>query len=94
MSKRKQYSDEFKREAVRLVTQQGYTNNEAGRAVGVCHTTIRAWVARYAPEQPVVKTYASAEDEVRQLRVENARLRMERDLLKKAAAYFATEGHR
>lgn len=94
MSKRKQYSDEFKREAVRLVTQQGYSHNEAGRAVGVCHTTIRTWVARYAPEQPATKTYASAEDELRQLRAENARLRMERDLLKKAAAYFATEDHR
>lgn len=88
------YSEEFKREAVRLVTEQGYSSNQAGRAVGVCHTTVRSWVARYAPAQPTPMTYASAEDELRQLRAENARLRMERDLLKKAAAYFAAEDQR
>jgi transposase len=91
MAQTKRYSEEFKREAVRLVTQQGYSNNQAGKAVGVCHTTIRSWIARYAPDQPGPTTYASAEDELRQLRAENARLRMERDLLKKAAAYFAME---
>lgn len=94
MAKKKQYSEEFKREAVRLVTQRGYSNNKAGEAVGVCHTTIRSWVARYAPERPTPTTYASAEDELAQLRKENARLRMERDLLKKAAAYFAAEDQR
>jgi transposase len=94
MARMKQYSEEFKREAVRLVTQKGYSNNQAGKAVGVCHTTIRAWVSRYAPEQPAPTTYASAQDELAQLRKENARLRMERDLLKKAAAYFAAEDHR
>jgi len=94
MAQTKRYSEEFKREAVRLVTQKGYSNNQAGKAVGVCHTTIRVWVARYGPDQPGPTTYASAEDELRQLRAENTRLRMERDLLKKAAAYFAMEDHR
>lgn len=94
MARKRQYSEEFKREAVRLVTEQGYSNNQAGKAVGVCHTTVRSWVARYAPEQPTPTSHASAEDELRQLRAENARLRMERDLLKKAAAYFAAEDQR
>ena len=90
----KRFSEEFKREAVRLVTEQGYSHNQAGKAVGVCHTTIRTWVGKYAPDRSTPTTFASEADEIRQLRAENARLRMERDLLKKAAAFFAAEDQR
>ena len=83
------YSEQFKREAVRLVTEEGYSNTEAAKAVGVCHTTIATWVGRYGDESPQRTVFASPQDELEQLRKENRRLRMERDLLKKAAAYFA-----
>ena len=88
------YSEEFKREAVRLVTEEGYSPNKAGKTLGVCHSSVRQWIARYGRDEPVERTYASAEDELEQLRAENRRLRMERDLLKKAAAYFAREDQR
>jgi len=88
---RKIYSEEFKREAVRLVTREGYSKKKAAEAVGVCHTTIRDWMAAFADEETVRTVYASERDEIEQLRADNRRLRMERDLLKKAAAYFATE---
>ncbi len=89
MSK-KRYS-EFRREAVRLVTDQGYSNLRAGKAVGVCHTAIRTWVAKYAPDRSVVgNEFDSAEEELRGLRAENSR-RMERDPLNRAAEYFAGE---
>jgi transposase len=42
---RRIYTEEFKREAVRLVTREGYSRKRAAEAVGVCHTTIRDWVA-------------------------------------------------
>jgi transposase len=83
------YSEQFKREAIRLVTEEGYSKKKAAGAVGVCHTTIASWLLKYGDESPRPTSYASPQDELEQLRKENHRLRMERDLLKKAAAYFA-----
>lgn len=85
------YSEQFKREAVRLVTEEGYSFNQAGKAVGVCHTTIRSWVARYGETSPQRTRFASEADEIAHLQAENRRLRMERDILKKATAFFARE---
>lgn len=85
------YSEQFKREAVRLVTEEGYSAKKAGNAVGVCHTTIRAWVDRYRDESPQRTKFASQSDELEHLRAENRRLRMERDILKKATAFFAKD---
>jgi transposase len=75
------YSEQFKREAVRLVTEEGYSHKAAGKAVGVCHTTIRNWVGRYGEESPQRTRFASQTDELEHLRAENRRLRMERDIL-------------
>jgi len=91
MPKTPRYSDQFKRDAVRLVIEEGYSHKAAGKAVGVCHTTIGSWVARLAPDVGRNIVHASQEDELRHLREENRRLRMEREILKKAAAFFATE---
>ena len=88
---RKRYSKQFKLDAVRLVTEQGYSVNRAGEAVGVCHTTIAEWVRRFGEQSAPRTEFASAKDELDHLRAENRRLRMERDILKKAAVYFATE---
>ena len=85
------YTEQFKREAVRLVTEEGYSANKAGDAVGVCHTTIRAWVDRYRDDLPQRTKFASELDELEHLRAENRRLRIERDILKKATAFFAKD---
>jgi len=85
------YSEQFKREAVRLVTEEGYSAKKAGEAVGVCHTTIHNWVARYGDASPQRTKFASEQDELEHLRKENRRLRMERDILKKATAFFAKD---
>jgi transposase len=85
------YSEQFKRETVRLVIEEGYNANRAAESVGVSGPTVRAWVRRYAAEAPQQVAYASEADELAQLREENRRLRMERDILKKAAAFFAKE---
>ena len=88
---KKLYSEQFKRDAVRLVTEEGYSHKAAAEAVGVCHTTIKAWVHRYGEESPQRTTFASQADELDHLRAENRRLRMEREFLKKATAFFAKE---
>ena len=91
---RKTYTGEFKLQAVRMITDQGLSVAEVARRLGVTEGCLRAWreaarehgdAAFPGPGRP-----APADDEVRRLRAENARLRAERDLLKKAAAYFAS----
>lgn len=86
------YTDQFKKDAARLVIEEGYSLNAAAEAVGVCHTTIKSWVARHRDQLPARTKFASQEDELEHLRKENARLRMEREILKKAAVFFAKEG--
>lgn len=86
------YSEQFKRDAVRLVTEEGYSNKAAANAVGVCPTTVKAWTARYGETSPPRTKFASIEDELAHVKAENARLRMEREILKKATAFFAREG--
>lgn len=85
------YSEQFKREAVRLVTQEGLSLKAAAESVGVRHTTLKTWLLRYGEQSPQRTVFASQQEELEHLRVENRRLRMQRDILKKAAAYFAQQ---
>ncbi len=90
---RKTYTREFKLQALRMVTEQGLSVAEAARRLGIRENLIRNWrraAEGHGPDAaPGHGNSTPAEDEVRRLRAENARLRAERDLLKKAAAYFA-----
>lgn len=85
------YTEQFKRDTVRLVVEEGYSAKRAAESVGVDPSTVRAWVRRSAPDSPRPVAYASPDDELAKLREENRRLRMERDILKKATAFFAKE---
>ncbi|HVW37444.1 MAG TPA: transposase, partial [Pirellulales bacterium] len=83
-----------KRDAVRLVAEEGYSFKAAAKAVKVCEQSLRAWHAKFAPAAPPCGDNASFEE----LKAENARLRkqlkraeLEREILKKATAYFAKE---
>lgn len=98
MSKQKQprarriHSEEFKREAVKLVTEHGYSVAEAARNLDVGQTLLRRWRAKYAADDAVSGELTEDErQELARLRAENARLRMEREILKKATAFFASE---
>lgn len=90
----RRFSEEFKRDAVRLVVEEGYTFKAAAVAVGVGDQSLRAWHAKYAPPPEPCGENATVEE----LRQENQRLRkqlrraeLEREILKKATAYFAKE---
>ena len=93
--KRRTYTPEFKAEAVKLVTEQGYSVAEAARSLGVHETLLRSWKqaleARGDQAFPGRGRLPAVEDELRRLRAENKRLLAERDILKKAAAFFARE---
>lgn len=90
---RKVYSEEFRKAAVEQVLGQRHTVASVAQRLGVGYDTIRKWVerARFNSPTSLVPTDLPAEQRVRELEKENARLRMERDILKKAAAYFAKE---
>lgn len=92
MAKRRRHSAEFKREAVKLVTDQGYTLADAARSLGLDASLVRSWKQKYAAEQKgAPKMQETEQEELGRLREENRRLRMERDILKKATAFFANE---
>ena len=90
---RKTYTREFKLQALKMLTDQGLSVAEVARRLGVTEGSVRTW--REAAEEHGASAFPGngnptpADDELRRLRAENARLRAERDLLKKAAAYFA-----
>jgi transposase len=95
MRARRLHSREFKVEAVRLVRERGVTVAQAARDLDVSHTLIRKWVRQFAADPkdafPGQGQQKPEDAELTRLRREVVRLKMERDILKKAAAYFATE---
>lgn len=93
-AKRRRYGDEFQRDAVRLVTDEKYSFVAAAKAVGVSEQTLRKWHAKLAPRPEPCGDDATVEqlqDEVQRLRKALRRAELEREILKKATAYFAKE---
>lgn len=89
---RRKYTREFKLSAVKLVNEQGYSPAEAARSLGVDPNSVRDWVEKLSADAGVAPSGEGAlQAELRRLRKENTRLLMERDILKKAAAFFAKE---
>jgi transposase len=93
--KRKHYSKQFKIDAVKLVTDQGFNVSEAARNLGIHHSSLRRWKRQLESDGnkafPGKGNLSSEKEELNRLRKENKRLRMERDILKKATAFFAKE---
>lgn len=92
--KRRAYTGEFKQEAVKLIADQGYTVAEAARSLGVHATVLRKWKQKLEAESSAGKNGSlngEEREELRRLRAENRRLRMEREILKKAAIFFVNE---
>ncbi len=90
---RKVYTPEFKKSAVALVTEQGRAPEEAARNLGVNSGTLKSWLQRYRRGGKVIDPVEQADLRKRNAELERevARLRMERDILKKATAFFAKE---
>jgi len=93
MAKYRKYSKEFKLQAAKLVTEQAYSYDQAAKRLGTTGWSVRNWIKKFQQtgELPSKKETQPKIDEIRQLRKELAQLRMENDILKKAAAYFARE---
>ena len=83
------YSDDFRREAVRLVVIDGHSRKQVARDLDISLGSLRDWIHKLAPAGPVVSEKLSEAEQLRQLKRENERLRMERDILKKAVGIFS-----
>jgi transposase len=90
---RRRFTDEFKAGVVRLVLDEGKTAGAVARELELTDSAVRAWVAQAQADRTKGKTgLTTAErDELARLRKENRELKLERDILKKAAAFFAKE---
>src|SRR4051812_48894201 len=93
--KRRSYTRAFKAEAVKLITEKGYSVAEAARSLGRHETLLRSWkqaLEAHADQAfPGQGNLSPLEDEIRRLKAENRRLQMERDILQKATAFNALE---
>lgn len=86
------YSSEFKESAVKLATESDQPIAQTARDLGVNSNTLHTWISKYSPRKPAVESPdVHLYDELKRLKKELARVTQERDLLKKATAYFAKE---
>jgi transposase len=92
---RKFYTPEFKLQAVKMITEQKLSVAEVARRLGVTENLLHSWkkavLKKGADAFPGSGQLTPVEEELRRLRAEVKRLEMERDILKKATAFFATQ---
>ena len=87
----KRYPEEFKIEAVKQVVDRGYSVADVARRLDVTTHSLYAWIKKYGPDSKDHHAQTEAETEIRRLKKELNRVTEERDILKKAAAYFAKQ---
>ncbi len=87
----KQYSKEYKEEAVDLVRSQGYSVPEAAKSLGIASNMLYRWKDQIETQLEGKTLTIDERKELKALRKENKNLRMEKEILKKASAFFAKE---
>jgi transposase len=87
----KRYAEEFKIEAVKQITERRYPVAEVSARLGVSQHSLYEWIRKYTQPEPARIEAQSQHAELRRLKAELKRVTEERDILKKAAAYFAKE---
>jgi transposase len=91
---RRKFTEEFKAGAIRLVVDEGKTIGAVARDLDLTESALRLWVERARADRGTGKPGAlttAERDELTRLRKENRQLRLEREILKNAAAFFAKE---
>ena len=85
----KRYTDEFKIEAVRQVTDRGFKVAEVAERLGITTHSLYAWIQKFGKPEVVQRAELNQSAQIRRLKSKLRRVAEERDILKKAAAYFA-----
>ena len=86
---RRRFDDEYKKNAVRLSYASNKPVAEVARDLDISDAILNRWRQKYTAQGDKTR-YATLEDEIKALKLENAELKIERDMLKKASAYFAS----
>ena len=90
----KRYPEVFKIDAVKQVADRGYTVAEVADRLGVTTKSLHNWIQKYGDLGSQHQTISSQQDELRRLKAELRRVTEERNILKEAAAYFASESRK
>ena len=90
-TRRPNFPEDFRRDAVGLVTEQGYSQAEAARSLGIGANLIGRWKRQLEDEASGKGLNKDEREELKKLRRENRELKMEKDILEKASAYFAKQ---
>jgi len=85
----RKYTEEFKKEAVKLVVEHGYTQTEAAESLGIPSKNLSRWVN--IKEKTKKEPLNTEQNEINALRKQVQKLQLEKEILKKAAAFFANE---
>lgn len=88
---RRKYTEDFKRDAVALVIEQGYKTSEAARSLDINDNLLRRWTHEFEEGVSGAGLNVDEREELKRLRKEVRTLRMEKEILKKASQYFAKE---
>lgn len=95
MSTRKKYSKEFKLDAISLVLEQGYSRREAAQSLAINPGLLGRWIQEHRSDEGQAfrgnGKLTAEQAEIRRLKSENRRLQMEKDILKKATVFFASQ---
>ena len=95
MTTRKKYSKEYKLDAVSLVLDQGYTVSEAAKSLEINRSVLQRWIKEFQSDDGQAfrgnGRLTPEQAEIRRLKEENRRLKMEKEILKKATVFFAKE---
>lgn len=96
MRNRRKYTKEFKLGAISLIKEQGYSVVEACRNLEIPNSVLNRWIREHEKDSTCFRgngKLTADQLEIRRLKEENRRLKMEKEILKKAAAFFAKETH-
>ena len=85
------FTEEFKIQAVKQVTDQGYSVASVSERLGVTSSSLYNWIKAYGPDSEEHKQSREQSDRIKQLEKELKRVTMERDILKEATVFFAGE---
>jgi len=85
------HTEEFKRETVRIALTSGLSQERVAADMGIGKSTLGKWIARYRTSDAVIAPQADLARENERLRLENRVLKEERDILKKATQFFASQ---
>jgi len=88
---RRKYTEEFKTEAIRLIVEEGYSISQAARNLDINANMLGRWKRELTEDAEIRQQVSDEKEELKRLREEVRQLKMEREILKKATAFFAKE---